>query len=391
MERSLLKFLFSSWAISRLLLLAPLLLQPLPQALNRWDVVHYLALAQHGAQGNLQAFFPLWPALIAWLFSATATISSNGFLWAGFGLANFAFLIALGLMHQQALRLWGDRAARWTVLLACFNPLSLFAAIPYTEALYLLLTAAALSQTVAPLLQGVAAGLAAATRPTGVLLLPGFLLQRRWAAAALTGLGLGAVLLLGLRSSGDPFAFLHAQQSGWGHQPGLNLSGLPRWQRLFSQILLGGQNTEAGELVDFVFPVLMLSCALLAIAAWRLNQNRPNSALILGGISLMGAWLLAGSPFLNGAMAIASAALLLWGWAHLPLEHRCFALASIAAYLLKQNTISFERHLYATVPLLLLLGLWASLHPRWAKLLLGFGSLLCLVFGLRFASGGWVG
>jgi len=90
-----------------LLLLAPLLLQPLPQALNRWDVVHYLALAQHGAQGNLQAFFPLWPALIAWLFSATATISSNAFLWAGFGLANFAFLIALGLMHQQALRLWG--------------------------------------------------------------------------------------------------------------------------------------------------------------------------------------------------------------------------------------------------------------------------------------------
>jgi hypothetical protein len=374
-----------------LLLLAALLAQPLPQALNRWDVVHYLALAQHGAQGNLQAFFPLWPALVASLLSPTATISSNTFLWAGFGLANFAFLIALGLLHHQAKGLWGDAAARWTVLLACFNPLSLFASIPYTEALYLLLTAAALAQNLPPLLQGIAGGLAAATRPTGVLLLPGFLLQKRWFAALLTGLGLGMVLLLGIKNSGDPFAFLHAQQAGWGHQPGLNLSGLPRWQRLFSQILLGPQNSNSDQLQDLLFPFLMLVFAGLAFTAWRLDNNRPRIALMLGGGSLMGAWLLAGSPFLNGAMVLGSLGLLLWGWGRIPIEQRCFALASLGAYFLKQNTISIERHLYATVPLLLLMGLWASLNPRWGRLLLGFGALLCLVFGFRFASGGWVG
>lgn len=391
MERSLLKFLLNSWGLSRLLLLAPLLAQPLPQALNRWDVVHYLALAQHGAQGNLQAFFPLWPALVASLLSPTATISSNTFLWAGFGLANFAFLIALGLLHHQAKGLWGDAAARWTVLLACFNPLSLFASIPYTEALYLLLTAAALAQNLSPLLQGVAGGLAAATRPTGVLLLPGFLLQKRWFAALLTGLGLGMVLLLGIKNSGDPFAFLHAQQAGWGHQPGLNLSGLPRWQRLFSQILLGPQNSNSGQLQDLLFPFLILVFTGLAFTAWRLDNNRPRIALTLGGSSLMGAWLLAGSPFLNGAMVLGSLGLLLWGWGRIPIEQRCFALASLGAYFLKQNTISIERHLYATVPLLLLMGLWASLNPRWGRLLLGFGALLCLAFGFRFASGGWVG
>jgi Mannosyltransferase (PIG-V) len=390
-ERSLLKFLLNSWGLSRLLLLAALLAQPLPQALNRWDVVHYLALAQHGAQGNLQAFFPLWPALVASLLSPTATISSNTFLWAGFGLANFAFLIALGLLHHQAKGLWGDAAARWTVLLACFNPLSLFASIPYTEALYLLLTAAALAQNLPPLLQGIAGGLAAATRPTGVLLLPGFLLQKRWFAALLTGLGLGMVLLLGIKNSGDPFAFLHAQQAGWGHQPGLNLSGLPRWQRLFSQILLGPQNSNSDQLQDLLFPFLMLVFAGLAFTAWRLDNNRPRIALMLGGGSLMGAWLLAGSPFLNGAMVLGSLGLLLWGWGRIPIEQRCFALASLGAYFLKQNTISIERHLYATVPLLLLMGLWASLNPRWGRLLLGFGALLCLVFGFRFASGGWVG
>ena len=391
MERSLLKFLLNSWGLSRLLLLAALLAQPLPQALNRWDVVHYLALAQHGAQGNLQAFFPLWPALVASLLSPTATISSNTFLWAGFGLANFAFLIALGLLHHQAKGLWGDAAARWTVLLACFNPLSLFASIPYTEALYLLVTAAALAQNLPPLLQGIAGGLAAGTRPTGVLLLPGFLLQKRWFAALLTGLGLGMVLLLGIKNSGDPFAFLHAQQAGWGHQPGLNLSGLPRWQRLFSQILLGPQNSNSGQLQDLLFPFLMLVFTGLAFTAWRLDNNRPRIALTLGGSSLMGAWLLAGSPFINGAMVLGSLGLLLWGWGRIPIEQRCFALASLGAYFLKQNTISIERHLYATVPLLLLMGLWASLNPRWGRLLLGFGALLCLAFGFRFASGGWVG
>jgi len=224
-----------------------------------------------------------------------------------------------------------------------------------------------------------------------VLLLPGFLLQKRWFAALLTGLGLGMVLLLGIKNSGDPFAFLHAQQAGWGHQPGLNLSGLPRWQRLFSQILLGPQNSNSGQLQDLLFPVLMLVFAGLAFTAWRLDNNRPRIALMLGSSSLMGAWLLAGSPFINGAMVLGSLGLLLWGWGRIPIEQRCFALASLGAYFLKQNTISIERHLYATVPLLLLIGLWASLNPRWGRLLLGFGALLCLVFGFRFASGGWVG
>lgn len=183
---------------------------------------------------------------------------------------------------------WG--LSRLLLRLACFNPLSLFASIPYAEALYLLLTAAA-------------------TRPTVVVV----------------------VALLGIKNSGDPFAFLHAQQAGWGHQPGLNLSGLPSWQRLFSQILLGPQNSNNGQRQDLLFPVLMFVFAGLAFTAWR---QQPYGSLVVSG-----------KPVFNGAM----------------------------------------------VPLLLLIGLWASLNPRWGRLLLGFGALLCLAFGFRFASGGWVG
>jgi hypothetical protein len=386
-ERSLLKLLLTAWFSSRLLLLAPLVAHPLPQALNRWDVVHYLALAQHGAQGNLQAFFPLWPALLDLLIAPFSTIDCANFLWGGLIFANLAFLGALALLHRQANLLWGDAAAMWTVLLASFNPFSLFAAIPYTEALYLLLTAAALSQKIAAWQQGIAGGLAAATRPTGILLLAGFLLQKRWLAAVLSISGLGFVLLTGIKNSGDPLAFLHAQQSGWGHQPGLNLSGLPRWQRLFNQILLGPE----GKLENLFFPFLMFIFAGFGLLSWRLNKNWPSIALMFGGAGLIGAWLVAGSPFLNGAMVVTSLGLLVWGWGKLPVEHSCFAIASLGAYLLKQNTISIERHLYATVPLLLLVGLWASLNPLWGRLLVGFGALLCVVFGFRFASGGWVG
>jgi hypothetical protein len=390
-ERSLLKFVLGSWALSRALLLLPLLGQALPGALNRWDVVHYLALAQHGAQGNLQAFFPLWPALVRALAAPLQPLSPAAFLWGGLALANLAFLGALLLLHRQAEAYWGPAAARWNVLLACFNPFSLFTAIPYTESLYLLLTAAALQPALPALGQGIAGGLAAATRPTGILLVPGFLWQKRWGAALLTALGLAVVMLQGWWRSSDPLAFVHAQQSGWGHSAGLNLSGLPRWQRLLSQILLGPVNTDAGQLRDPLFPLAMLLLALLALGAWRLRQHRPGLSLGMGGTALIAAWLVAGSPFINGAMLVGSLALLRWGWALLPIEQRCFAVTSIAAYLLKQSTISLERHLYATVPLMLLLGPWAQRHPSWAKLLLGFGSLLAVVFGCRFASGGWVG
>jgi hypothetical protein len=396
LERSLLRLLLGSWALSRLLLLAPLLGHRFPQVLLQWDTVHYLAIAQHGSQGPLYAFFPLFPALLGALSQQQPT----AFLWLGFLVSNLAFLGALFLLQAQAHQLWGPGAARWTVLLTCFNPFSLFCSIPYTEGLYLLLTAAALANGGIGPWAGPSGALAAATRPTGILLLPGQLLQalrqpsqRRQAllAAALTGLGFGVVLLLGWQGSGDPFAFLHAQQTGWGHRPGFNLSGLPRWQRLASQILLGPGNTDAGQILDWFYPLAVLLLLAVALTALVQRHQRPQLSLSLGGFALLSGWLLGGSPFINGAMLLGSLGLLAWGLRRLPLIQTNFALFSLGAYLLKQNTISLERHLYATVPLLLLLGLWASEHPRWAKLLLGFGSLLCVVFSFRFASGAWLG
>ena len=394
------RFVFTCWGLSRLLLLGPLLLAagrnglpPFPDVLLRWDTLHYIQIAREGATGDELAFFPLWP----WLLGTLGGGSETRLLLVGLCLANGAFLLALVLLHWQAGQLWGAAAARWTVLIACFLPLSLFSAIPYTESLYLLLTGASLA-----LAEGVGAGvlggLAAATRPTGIVLAPALLLgglARRRAsqgllAAALTCLGLGAVMLEGWRVSGNPLAF-QAAQKGWGLTPGLNLSGLPSWGRLLSQILIGPSNTEHGFGADPWFPLAMAVLLGLAILAFRLRQRRPRLSFGLGVFALLGAWLLGGAPFLNGAIIAASAALLLWGRRQLPPAFWAFGALSVVSYLLKQSTISLERHLYATVPLLLLGGLWSSAHPRWGRFLVGFGGLLAITFSLRLSRGEWVG
>lgn len=405
--------MLACWGLSRLLLLGPLLLMagrnglpPFPELLLRWDTLHYLQIAREGASGEALAFFPLWP----WLLGTLGGDSETRLLLVGLGLANGAFLLALFLLHRQAGQLWGDAAARWTVLIACFQPLSLFCSIPYTESLYLLLTGASLAVAQGgpyPPLNGLVTGglgagalgaLAAATRPTGIVLAPALLLgglARRRAseglqAAAITCLGLGAVMLLGWRVSGNPLAF-QAAQKGWGLTPGLNLSGLPSWGRMLSQILIGPRNTDQGFGADPWFPLAMAVLLGLALLAFRRRQRQPRLSFGLGMFALLGGWLLGGTPFLNGAIIAASAALLLWGRRQLPPAFWVFGLLSVASYLLKQSTISLERHLYATVPLLLLGGLWSSAHPRWGRFLVGFGSVLAIIFSLRLSRGEWVG
>jgi hypothetical protein len=75
----------------------------------------------------------------------------------------------------------------------------------------------------------------------------------------------------------------------------------------------------------------------------------------------------------------------------LPLELWLFGAASMAAHLLKQHTISLERHGWATAPLLMLYGARFSERPRWVGFLRGFGSLLLVLFTLRLARGPWIG
>ena len=98
-------------------------------------------------------------------------------------------------------------------------------------------------------------------------------------------------------------------------------------------------------------------------------------------------------PFSWSSLLVVVGALLLaaWGYRRLPLELWVFGAASLLLYLLKQNTISLERHIFSTAPLLMLYGAWFEHHPGWRRFLLGFGSLLLVLYALRFAQGLWIG
>jgi hypothetical protein len=398
-------FVLWSWLGSRLLFFFTLALSIQPwnldlylQRLGRWDAKHYLNIAIEGYKGNDFAFFPLFPYAIR-LVSDLLHLSP---LAVGLVLANGAFLMALLVQHQLTQHCLGSKAAKASVLLTCLNPMAIFSAVPYTESFYLLFTGLTLFSLLRrPTMAGpvgIFGGLGAATRPTGVVMvasvLVGFLRQRRLAAgliaALLTLVGLGLVAGIGLRLKGDPLAFLHAQQA-WEVRPGFNLSGLPFWLKRLSRVFLGPANTKANAIVDLAYPAMMGTSLLLAAGAWLVRRSHQNASFLASVLAFLAFWLIGGTGALCLLFTVGAFPLCAWGFRRMPLEVWVFGAASLVAYLLKQNTISLERHVFATVPLLMLYGAWFSEHPRWLIFLLGFGSLLTVLFTLRVSHGQWIG
>ena len=406
---------FWSWLGSRLLffLTLALALRPrtaaeLMERLGQWDGAHYLRIAAQGYGGDEFAFFPLFP----YATKAVAALVPIPPVLGALLLVNVALLGALLVLYRLSERCLGAAIARNVVLLTCLNPMAIFFAIPYTESFYLLFTALTLAALVrrptgpggllggglGGLAAGLWGGLAAATRPTGVVLVAsigvGFWRQRRWraglAAVLLTLGGLAVVMAIGLQGQGDALAFLHAQKA-WEVTPGFNLAGLPFWRRQLSQALLGPLNTEAGALVDLAHPAGMAAILLVAGLAWGPGRRWPTASFALSVLAFVGYWLLGGMPALCLLFSLGCLPLLVWGYGRLPLELWLFGVTSVMAYLLKQNTISLERHVFATVPLLMLYGAWFSAHPRWLGFVLGFGSLLSVIYSVRFAQGHWIG
>jgi hypothetical protein len=130
--------------------------------------------------------------------------------------------MAAGTVYLRTTR--GTRAApEWFVVLVAVAPFSFFFSALYTEAAFALLTTLALLglARARPEAGAVAAALASATRPSGILLAPVFALRgllalRREGArallpAAIAPLGLVAFMAAQWIAVGDPLAFSHVQ------------------------------------------------------------------------------------------------------------------------------------------------------------------------------------
>jgi Gpi18-like mannosyltransferase len=196
----------------------------------RWDAAWYLSVAErgywfdpHGASNV--AFFPLLPLLI----KGVATLTGN-LVIAGLLVANLAALGAVLALWRWVRAEAGPAAAERAVLWLLVYPFSFFLHSIYAESLFFLLATLALDASARGqrLAAGLWGGLAATTRPMGVLLTPALAwgLWRDWRggrhlclrdaiAVFLPAAGLGAYAAYLWVAFGDPLAFWTAHVVGW--------------------------------------------------------------------------------------------------------------------------------------------------------------------------------
>jgi hypothetical protein len=212
------------------------LADPLLAPLARWDSVWYLRIADSGYGDSTAraAFFPLYPLLVrsvGTLFGG----SHAALLAAAYLVSLAAFLAALVLLHRLTELELGRQLGRPVLLLLAVFPAAVYFGAPYSESLFLLLAVGAFyaARTDRWAWAGACAGLAAATRSAGILLLLPLALiwwssrPRRTAQAAwllLAPLGLAAYATwLGV-VEGDALRFLDIQDA-WSREFTVPLAG----------------------------------------------------------------------------------------------------------------------------------------------------------------------
>ena len=183
----------------------------------RWDSVWFLEIARSGYDEQRAAFFPLYP-----LLADVVGFVSGGALLGGLAVSFGCLLAGLVLLHRLVSLDHDREVARLTVLLVAAFPGSLWLSAVYSEALFLMLSVAAVyaARTDRWMLAATAGMLAAATRSIGVLLLVPLVVlwwqagrpRDGWALAAVP-FGLAAFCLVLGASGQDAFGPFRAQEA----------------------------------------------------------------------------------------------------------------------------------------------------------------------------------
>src|SRR5581483_3462511 len=181
---------------------------------------------------------------------------------------------------------WGEPAARRAVWIFCLFPGSVVFSMVYAEGIMLPLAAGCLLalQRRRWVLAGVLAGLATATEPEALVLIPvcamsaalelrrhGLSARRALLAPALSTVGAGAFAIFLWLWTGSPFASLIAQRDGWSERSdGLALVHLAR--NLGSEISLRHFNHPTIDLnlvVGLAGAVILIALLVLVLRNWR--------------------------------------------------------------------------------------------------------------------------
>jgi len=255
----------------------------------QWDAEHYVNIAVSGYEPPSEsfsniAFFPLYPLLIRLVLLTVGRVDPQTGALVALLISNVALYGALLYLSALVARDFSLTLARRVVLYVLVFPTTLFLSSVYAEPLFLLTAVATFyhARSGEWAKSGVAAFLAALTRPFGVLLVLPLAVElyrqrshlRDW--LALIGPPAGPAVFIGYLwwLFDDPLAYFHAGAS-WGR--GLHLP----WNTLLDYI--------RGPLVMFDWPfawldlVSMIAMVAILIAGLRLVPA-SYSAYTAGGL-----------------------------------------------------------------------------------------------------------
>lgn len=207
-------FVLAAFAFATARIHPPFSAAALERAFVQWDATWLLQIAAHGyREAHEQAFFPAFPLLVRGL-----TTLGHQPVFAAVAVNHLLLLVACMLLFRISVPLVGRRAARGAVLVLLLHPLSFYFSVPYSEALFLTasLAAVAAARGGHAWAAGLAGALAVLTRNTGIFLLPALAWMLRATPLRLPWLlplpaALGFWMLHGARTQGDPLLFVHAQ------------------------------------------------------------------------------------------------------------------------------------------------------------------------------------
>ncbi|KOP25442.1 hypothetical protein AMR41_15975 [Hapalosiphon sp. MRB220] len=390
-----------------MLLLAPLLDAPSGGkaavfgwgVFDAWDSIHYRNITTSGyeylndGKGHNIAFFPLFPLIVRGMMNFGLSFEVAGVI-----VNNVAFLATLYCVYFWLKEFHSIQGARWATAVLAWCPPSLFTAVIYTEGLYLFLSAAALRafDKHQYTWSGFWGAMATATRPTGLALIPAFLItawkQKRSPVAYLAGLATSVgILLFSLYCDiefDDPLAFIHAQK-GWRTSLGFDWQG---WWKMLMQITIGTTNWKYGWIKDPLHPLLFTAIVLIGFLIWRDRQRLGAAKVDYGFAALfLLLWILVGDPLLN-TLSVLGGAYLLWHLRkELTLITVIYGFCGLGLIFASGGTWSLNRIVYGIVSFSIALGVLLSRYPRYGYLTLCFFTILLASFSVRFAQELWVG
>jgi|SRR5579875_327101 len=357
----------------------------------RWDAAWYLLIARAGYAPSLgsatvarDAFFPLYPLLIkAFSFGLDGIAPAL----AGVAISLCALALATVLLYKLAvleLTQWlglspqrARRGATVAVAACCLAPVAFFFSAIYPESLYLCLSLAAFwfARNRRFPAAGLAAGLAAATRPTGVLLIVPLALL---------------------------YLFPPDPAGRWG---GISTGKRERLRRDFLSLL-------ACPLALLAFCLYLLfaggspTAPFAAESLWGRSFAGPLSALVAGAASAGSALAALVGQASSAAQVAASHNLELFGFAvlalvatwgcarRLPLPYTAYLIAALALPLSYpasgEPLMSLPRFLLVLFPIYIWLGAALSNRRRLAVALLLASALSLVFFTGAFATWHWV-